>query len=70
LKTAVTLLKGQDDASYATALYRLGFAYGKTNRMAEARAVLEEAVKIPGPMKGPSQELLAKVNGTRPAKPK
>ena len=69
LKAAAALLKGQDDTSYATALYRLGWAYGKTNRIAEARAVLEEAIKIPGPLQGPSQELLNKVNSAR-TKPK
>jgi tetratricopeptide (TPR) repeat protein len=62
LKTAAALLKGQDEVSYATALYRLGWAYGKTNKIAEARAVLEEAVKIPGPLQGPCRELLATVN--------
>jgi tetratricopeptide (TPR) repeat protein len=65
LKAAAALLKGQDDTSYATALYRLGWAYGKTNRIAEARAVLEEAIKIPGPLQAPSQELLNKVNSAR-----
>jgi tetratricopeptide (TPR) repeat protein len=68
LKTAATLLKGQDDAAYATALYRLGWAYGKTNRVADARAVLEEAVKIPGPLQGPCRDLLATINAAR--KPK
>ena len=52
LKTAAAMLKGQDEGSYATALYRLGYAYGKTNKVADARAVLEEAVKIPGPLQG------------------
>jgi len=69
LKAAAVLLKGQDDTSYATALYRLGWAYGKTNRIAEARAVLEEAIKIPGPLQAPSQELLNKVNSAH-TKPK
>jgi tetratricopeptide (TPR) repeat protein len=68
LKTAATLLKGQDDAAYATALYRLGWAYGKTNKIADARAVLEEAVKIPGPLQGPCRDLLATINAAR--KPK
>ncbi|HUM05181.1 MAG TPA: hypothetical protein VLT90_06955 [Terriglobales bacterium] len=68
LKEAAALLKGQDDVSYATALYRLGWAYAKVNKTAEARAVLEEGAKIPGPLQGPCQELLAKVNATR--KPK
>ena len=70
LKAAAALLKGQDDGSYATALYRLGYVYGKTNNVADARAVLEEAVKIPGPLQGPSRDLLEKVNGLRTAKPK
>ncbi len=65
LKSASSLLKGQDDVSYATALYRLGFAYAKLNKVADAREVLNEAVKIPGPLQQPSQELLAKVNAAR-----
>jgi len=68
LKTAAAMLKGQDDVSYATALYRLGWAYGKTNKIPEARAVLEEAIKIPGPLQGPCRDLLATVNAAR--KPK
>ena len=69
LKAASALLKGQDDVAYATALYRLGWAYGKTKNIPEARAALEEAIKIPGPLQGPSQELLKQVNSTR-TKPK
>jgi tetratricopeptide (TPR) repeat protein len=65
LKNASGLLKGQDDTAYATALYRLGFAYAKMNKVADAREVLNEAVKIPGPLQQPSQELLAKVNAAR-----
>ena len=56
--------------SYATALYRLGYAYGKTNKVAEARGVLEEAVKIPGPYQAPSRDLLATVNALGTAKSK
>jgi tetratricopeptide (TPR) repeat protein len=70
LKTAAATLKGQDDVSYATALYRLGYAYGKTNKVADARAVLEQAVKIPGPYQEPSRDLLATVNSLGTAKPK
>lgn len=66
LKSASELLKGQDDTAYATALYRLGFAYAKMNKVADAREVLNEAVKIPGPLQQPSQELLAKVNAAKP----
>jgi tetratricopeptide (TPR) repeat protein len=66
LQSAAALLRGQDDVGYATALYRLGWAYGKTNQIADARAVLEEAVRIPGPLQAPSRDLLDKVNTARP----
>lgn len=65
LKAASTLLKGGDDQQYARALYGLGFAYGKLNKLTEAREVLTEAVKIPGPLQSMSQDLLAKVNSAR-----
>jgi tetratricopeptide (TPR) repeat protein len=68
LKTAASLLKGQDDQSYARALYLLGFAYAKLNRVAEAKEVLNEAVKIQGPIQQPAQELLAKVNSAKARK--
>jgi len=65
LKSAAALLKGQDDQQYAIALYRLGFAYAKMSKISEAREVLQEAVKIPGPVQQPAQDLLAKVNAAR-----
>lgn len=65
LKDAAALLKGQDDQQYARALYGLGFAYGKLNKLTEAREVLTEAVKIPGPLQPMSQDLLTKVNAAR-----
>lgn len=65
LKSAVELLKGQDESSYAVALYRLGFAYAKLSRTTEAREVLSVAVKIQGPLQAMSQELLNKVNAAR-----
>lgn len=65
LKSASALLKGQDDQQYARALYGLGFAYGKMNKLTEAREVLTEAVKIDGPLQAMSQDLLTKVNGAR-----
>jgi tetratricopeptide (TPR) repeat protein len=65
LKIAAALLKGQDDQQYARALYGLGFAYGKLNKLTEARDVLTEAVKIPGPLQPISQDLLTKVNSAR-----
>jgi tetratricopeptide (TPR) repeat protein len=65
LKLASALLKGQDDQQYAIAMYRLGFAYAKLSRVSEAREVLQEAVKISGPVQQPAQDLLAKVNAAR-----
>jgi tetratricopeptide (TPR) repeat protein len=65
LKSAAELLKGQDEVTYATALYFLGFAYGKLNKTTEAREVLMEAVKIPGPVQKQAQDLLTTVNRAR-----
>jgi tetratricopeptide (TPR) repeat protein len=65
LKSAAALLKGQNDVQYAIVLYRLGFAYAKLIRNTEAREVLLEAVKIPGPVQSMSQDLLNKVNAAR-----
>ena len=65
LKSAVVLLKGQDDQQYSIALYRLGFAYAKLSKVNEAREVLTEAVKISGPVQAMSQDLLAEVNAAR-----
>jgi tetratricopeptide (TPR) repeat protein len=65
LKSAAALLKGQDDSQYSVTLYRLGFAYAKLNKINEARDVLTEAVKIPGPAQSMSQDLLTKVNAAR-----
>ena len=65
LKTASALLKGQEEQQYARALYGLGFAYGKLNKLTEAREVLTEAARIPGPLQPMSQDLLAKVNSAR-----
>jgi tetratricopeptide (TPR) repeat protein len=65
LKAAVALLKGQDDQQYARALYGLGFAYGKLNKLTEARDALTEAVQIQSPFQAMSKDLLAKVNSAR-----
>ncbi len=66
LKAAADELKGNPDP-YSMALYRLGYAYGKTNRMAEAKATLTEAASIPGPNQKPARDLLAKIEAP-PAK--
>ena len=65
LKTASSLLKGEDEQQYAIALYRLGYAYGKLNKMPEAKEALMEAVKITGPVQQPAQDLLAKVSAAK-----
>jgi tetratricopeptide (TPR) repeat protein len=65
LQSACTLLKGQDDQSYAVAGYRLGYAYAKLNKVTEAREVLMDVVKIQGPVQPLAQELLTKVNAAR-----
>jgi tetratricopeptide (TPR) repeat protein len=65
LKSAVSLLKGQDDQSYAMAGYRLGYAYAKLSKVSEAREVLTEVVKIAGPIQQPAKDLLLKVNAAR-----
>lgn len=65
LKIAATLLKGQDEQQYARALYGLGFAYAKLNKLTEAREVLTEVAKMQGPFQAMSQDLLTKVNGAR-----
>jgi tetratricopeptide (TPR) repeat protein len=61
LKTASMELKEHAD-SYATALYRLGFAYAKTGKLPEAKLALTEAAAIQGPYQEPSRELLTKVS--------
>ena len=65
LKAAAMLLKGQDDQQYARALYGLGYAYGKLNKLTEARDVLSEAVKIQSPWQKVAEDLLLKVNAAR-----
>jgi tetratricopeptide (TPR) repeat protein len=65
LQSAAQLLKGQDNVTYATALYRLGYAYAKLNKVTEAREVLTEAAEIPGPVQQVARDLLVKVNAAR-----
>jgi tetratricopeptide (TPR) repeat protein len=65
LKSAVTLLRGQDDQQFALAAYYLGWEYAKVNALTEARGILAEAAGIPGGAQQPAKELLAKVNAAR-----
>jgi tetratricopeptide (TPR) repeat protein len=67
LKSATTLLKGQDEQQFAVAAYYLGWDYAKLSKLTEARAVLNEVVAIPGAVQGPAKELLTKVNTARAA---
>ena len=67
LKTATSMLKGQDDQQYAIAAYFLGWDYAKLSRLSEARVVLTDAAPISGPMQSAIRELLTKVNSARAA---
>lgn len=67
LKSATTLLKGQDEQQFALAAYYLGWDYAKLNRLTEARAILSEMVSVPGPVQGLARDLLTKVNTARAA---
>lgn len=67
LKSAIALLKGQDEQQFAVAAYFLGFEYAKANKLTDARAILNQAAAVPGPMQGPVKELLTKVNSARAA---
>jgi hypothetical protein len=67
LKSATTLLKGQDEQQFAVASYYLGWDYAKLHRLTEARAVLSDAAAIPGPVQAPIKDLLTKVNSARAA---
>ncbi len=67
LKSATTLLKGQDEQQYAIAAYYLGWDYAKLGRLTEARAVLNEIAGTPGPVQQSAKDLLTKVNTARAA---
>ena len=67
LKSATTLLKGQDDQQFAIAGYYLGWNYAKLLRLTEARSVLTDVAAIPGPVQATAKDLLTKVNTKRAA---
>lgn len=64
LKTASTMLKS-DPAKLSIALYRLGFAYAKSNQVANAKATLAQCMEVDGPFKEAAKELLDKVNAAK-----
>ena len=68
LKTATAELKGNAD-NYSTALYRLGFVYAKTGKLAEGKAALGEVAGMQGPFQQPAKDLLAKVEAAIKAGP-
>jgi tetratricopeptide (TPR) repeat protein len=67
LKSATAMLKGNDEQQYAVAAYYLGWDYAKVNKLTEARAILNDAAGIPGPVQQPVKDLLIKVNTARAA---
>jgi tetratricopeptide (TPR) repeat protein len=67
LKTATTMLKGEDEQQYAVAAYFLGWNYAKMNKIADAKAILSDGAAIPGPMQAPIKDLLTKVNSAKTA---
>lgn len=67
LKSATTLLKGEDEQQFAIAAYFLGWDYAKLNKLSDARAILTDAANIPGSMQPSIKELLTKVNSARAA---
>jgi tetratricopeptide (TPR) repeat protein len=66
LKTAVAMLQS-DPTKLSIALYRLGYAYAKSNQTANAKQTLTQATEVEGPFKEAAKELLVKVNAQRPA---
>lgn len=64
-KQAIDML-GDNESVRAEALYRLGWAYGRLGRRAEAKPVLEKCIAIDGPYRPLAKELLQKVNAPAP----
>ena len=69
LKTAADELKSNADA-HSAALYRLGFAYAKTGKLADAKTTLNELAAIQGPYQQPAKDLLAKVDAAAKTPPR
>ena len=60
LKTATAELQGQGQP-YSVALFRLGFAYAKSNQLAAAKPPLTEAAGLDGPYQQAARDLLARI---------
>ena len=66
-KSASNLLK-DDPGSHEVVLFRMGYAYAKLKRYAEAREALNETLAMKGPFEKPAKELLGKVNAAGSAR--
>jgi tetratricopeptide (TPR) repeat protein len=64
LRTATTMLKDSPQ-DLAAALFRLGWAYAKMERAADATRVLTQASGIDSPFRQPAREMLAKIKAAR-----
>ena len=60
MKIAATMVKS-DPVKSSITLYRLGYAYAKSNQMAQAKEILTEAASVEGPFQQSSKDLLLKV---------
>jgi tetratricopeptide (TPR) repeat protein len=60
LKTATTELQGQQEP-YSIAVFRLGFAYAKSNQVGPAKAALTEAAGMEGPYQQTARDFLARI---------
>jgi tetratricopeptide (TPR) repeat protein len=69
LKQAVDLLADNDNVR-AEALYRLGFAYAKLGKRAEAKVAIEKCMVIPGPYQPFAKDLLDKLSAPSRTKSK
>jgi tetratricopeptide (TPR) repeat protein len=67
LKTAATMVKS-DPVKSSITLYRLGYAYAKSNQIAQAKEILAAAASVEGPFQQSSKDLLSKVSKPRAAK--
>jgi len=61
LRSAGDLLK-DDPGSHEVVLFRLGYAYAKLRRYAEARQALQEAIALKGPFERQARQVLGKVD--------
>ncbi len=64
LKTATTMLKDSPQ-DLAAALFRLGWAYARMERPAEATQALTQAGNIDSPYRQPARDMLAKIQAAR-----